>query len=110
MSGSTINELLAEFKDPPVSQTELRRRRAEILRKFYDHYNFSSWSEIEDAIRTNSISESALVDEWIDLRAALEATKLLKPERPPKRRDAEQRQASRESGSILFRTAVSRPG
>lgn len=103
MPGSTINELLAESKKPAVTETELHRRRAEILRKFYDQYNFSSWSEIEDAIRTKKISDSELVDEWIKLRAALEAKKLLKPKRPPKGRNADQTHASRESGSFIFR-------
>jgi hypothetical protein len=76
MSGSTINELLVEFGDPPVSDAELRRRQTELMRKFYDQYNFASWSEIEDAIRTQSISETPLVDEWINLRAGLEALKM----------------------------------
>jgi len=85
---STINELLAEFNDPPTSETELRRRCADLMRRFYDQYNFASWGEIEQAIRNQNIRESALVDEWIQLRAALEAMKML-PERKQKRRKAD---------------------
>ena len=101
MSGSTINELLAEFNDPPVTEAELRRRQTDLTRKFYEQYNFASWSEIENAILTHSIGDSSLVDEWIQLRAALEVMHML-PARTPKPRNTKRPQPSRESGSFFW--------
>ena len=67
-SSLAIEELLVEYSDP-LTEAEFSSRCDQLLIKFREQHNLSTWDEIKEAIRTHAIDESLLTEEWIELRA-----------------------------------------
>jgi len=78
----TINELLAEFDDPPFTERDYLRERAELQQRFLMTYGTVSADDIDARIRSGEITDgSDMVERWLSLR---EAERHLDLDRPPK--------------------------
>lgn len=62
-----MEELLAEIGEP-MTEADYRGRRERLMLAFQGQ-GIETWEAVEKAIRTHSIDESPLVEEWLERRA-----------------------------------------
>ena len=95
---SSMEELLAEYSEP-VTEGEYRNRLENLLLAFGQRHGLFTYGEIEKAIRTHSIEESMLVEEWLELRAF----EPVKKRQQKRREQAAADDQGRVRGPFLFR-------